>query len=169
MPEPKQHTQQRNWIETIGRMAPGFRGYLEREYRRESDSLQRKWLVDCLKRGRRGLDELARRLVDASQIDALPLVERVRTRLDRLQARIAGAAQGYSGFFDLVRIDKHVLDRVYAFDVGLMERVSNLAETLDGLPARQSSPQGALEDSLRRVAAIEEAWDQREDLVTGLD
>ncbi len=169
MPEPRQHTQRRNWIETIGRMLPGFRGYLEKEYRRESDRLQRKWLVDRVKRGRRGLDELARRLVDASQIDTLPLVERVRTRLDHLQTRIEGAAQGYSGFYDLVRIDNRVLDRVYAFDVGLMEQISILADMLDALPARDASPKSELEDSLRYIATIEAAWDRREDLITGLD
>ena len=44
MPQPKDHTQKRGVIETIGRHIPGFRGYLEREYRRDSDKLQRDWL-----------------------------------------------------------------------------------------------------------------------------
>ena len=38
------------FVETILRYIPGFRGYLEKEYRRDADALQRQWLTDRLKR-----------------------------------------------------------------------------------------------------------------------
>ena len=50
MPEPRQHAQSRGWIESILRRIPGFKGYLEKEYRRDSDALQRTWLADRLQR-----------------------------------------------------------------------------------------------------------------------
>ena len=72
MPEPKEHTRDRNFIEDILRRVPGFRGYLEKEYRRASDDLQRDALADRLGRAKRAIDEAGRRLVDAGQIDTLP-------------------------------------------------------------------------------------------------
>ena len=70
MPEPRQHTQSRGWIESILRRIPGFKGYLEKEYRRDSDSLQRTWLADRLQRSKRALDTYSRTLVDAGKLDA---------------------------------------------------------------------------------------------------
>ena len=115
MLDPSEHAEDRNFIETILRYIPGFRGYLEKEYRRESDELQRDWLADQLTRSKRAIGDLSRPLADAGQIDILPEIDRLRGRLDKLIARIRGAMQGYSGFFDLgdCRLQrKNVQDRV---------------------------------------------------------
>ena len=167
MPEPKEHAERRNWIETILRYIPGFRGYLEKEYRRESDELQREWLADRLQRSKRAIDELTRPLADAGQIDALPQVDRMRGRLDKLIARIRGAMQGYSGFFDLVRVREDLLDRVYEHDVGLMEQVDALGQAIEQLPEQQGVI--SVTDLLERIDALEQKWDMREDMLKGLE
>ena len=95
MPEPEDHAAKRNLIESVLRYIPGFRGYLEKEYRRESDELQRDWLADRLQRAKRAVDELSRPLADAGNIDLLPKIDRMRGSLDKLIARIRGAMQGY--------------------------------------------------------------------------
>ena len=41
MIDPEHHAEGRNFVESILRHVPGFRGYLEKEYRRESDYLLR--------------------------------------------------------------------------------------------------------------------------------
>jgi hypothetical protein len=167
--EPRDHAEHRNLIETILRYIPGFRGYLEKEYRRESDDLQRDWLADRLQRSKRALDELTRPLADAGQIDLLPQVDRLRGRLDRLIGRIRGAVQGYSGFFDLVRVDEALLDRVYEHDVALMEQVDALAGAVEGLPEKQAKLAALLPDLLHRTDELERLWDVREDLLKGLE
>lgn len=74
MPEPAGHAEKRGRIEAILRHIPGFRGYLEKEDRRQSDQLQRQWLADRLQRSKRSMDQLARSLADAGQIDVLPQI-----------------------------------------------------------------------------------------------
>lgn len=169
MPEPRDHTHERNLIESILRHIPGFRGYLEKEYRRESDDLQRDWLADRLQRSKRAVDELSRPLADAGQIDLLPQVDRVRGRLDKLIGRIRGAVQGYSGFFDLVRVDEGLLDRVYEHDVALMGQVDVLARAVEELPERQEKLAALLPDLLRQTDELERLWDVREDMLKGLE
>ncbi len=169
MPEPKDHAQNRNFVETVLRKIPGFRGYLEKEYRRESDQLQRTWLVDRLQRSKRAIDEMARPLADQGQIDLLPQVDRIRGDLDRLIGRIRGAMHGYSGFFDLVRIGEAELDRVYEHDLALMAQVEELAGTVESLPGRTDRLAEALSEVSGRVAAVEQQWDAREDILKGLD
>ena len=168
MPQPKDHTVDRNFIETVLRHIPGFRGYLEKEYRRESDELQREWLADRLQRSKRSVDELARKLVDAADVDSLPLIDRLRVRLDRLLGRIRGAMQGYSGFFDLVRIDEPLLEDVYAHDASLDELVEGFTQSAEQLSGKRDQVQAAVDELLGRIEEIERRWDEREDMLKGV-
>lgn len=169
MPEPKQHANDRNFIETILRRIPGFRGYLEKEYRRESDQLQRTWLADRLQRSKLAIDEMTRPLADRGQIDLLPQVDRVRGQLDRLIGRIRGAMHGYSGFFDLVRIGEAELDQVYEHDLAMMAQVEELAQTVERLPDETDRLPELLAEISARVAAAGQRWDERENILKGLD
>ncbi|MDZ7616987.1 MAG: hypothetical protein U1E05_08285 [Patescibacteria group bacterium] len=167
MSEPKDHTRDRNFIEDVLRRIPGFRGYLEKEYRRESDDLQRDWLADRLQRAKRAIDAASRPLADAGRIDALPQLDRMRGRLDKLIGRIRGAMQGYSGFFDLVRVDEALLERVYEHDLALMEQIEALAVSVEGLPAAGEEMAGSLPEIVGLIDEAERRWDGREDLLRG--
>jgi len=168
VPDPKQHADDRGVIESILRYIPGFRGYLEKEYRRESDSLARTWLADRLDRSKRYLDDYGRALVDAGQIDGLPQVERLRNRLDKVLARIQGAVHGYSGFFDFVRVDEDLLDDVYDHDMSTMDDVDALAQSVEALSSNTPPPGEAVPQLLRQLEMIEQRIDKRADLLKGL-
>ncbi|MFH1267132.1 MAG: hypothetical protein ABIK89_15500 [Planctomycetota bacterium] len=169
MPEPKDHAKHRNLIESILRYVPGFRGYLEKEYRRDSDELGREWLADRLQRSKRAIDELARPLADAGKIDLLPQLDRLRGRLDKLIARIRGAMQGYSGFFDLVRVREDLLDRVYEHDLGLFQEVDALGRGIEELPERQHRIAETVAELSEKIDALERQWDIRGDMLKGLE
>jgi hypothetical protein len=171
MPEPRDHLQERNWLETLLHKIPGFRGYLDKENRRESDALQREWLADRLQRCKRALDDHTRTLADRGQITELPQYDRLRGRLDKLIGRIKGAMHGYSGVFDLVRVDEAQLDRVYEHDVILTERIETLAsnvEKLKGSPAENDAA-ALIQSATSELDEAERAWDEREDLLKGLE
>jgi len=168
MRDPREHAQDRNWIEDILRRVPGFRGYLEKEYRRESDELARQWLAEQLQRSKRAIDEVARPLVERGEIDLLPQVDRLRSRLDKLIWQIRSAMQGYSGFFDLVRIDESFLEKIYAHDAALAEEVGKLAEAIEALPAAGQPLAAVLPDVLNRIDGLENQLNQRTDILKGL-
>ena len=169
MLDPRQHADHRGIIESILRYIPGFRGYLEKEYRRESDELQRNYLADRLQRAKRAIDDLSRTLADAAQLDALPQLDRLRGRLDKLIGRIRGAMQGYSGFFDLVRVDVHLLDRVYEHDAELVQGVEQLAQGVEQLPPEQDKLAAALPAVMGKVDEIATEWDVREGILKGVE
>jgi hypothetical protein len=162
VPEPKKHYETRGWIESVLRHIPGFRGY-------QSDELQRDWLADRLQRSKRGLDELAGKLVDAGQLDALPQVEKLRSRIDRLIARIRSAMQGYSGFFDLVQIDEQTLDRIYEHDLALLEQIAALSDGVEALSQKVQTAGDEIPQLLTQIETLEDAWDHREDTLKGLE
>lgn len=169
MPEPRDHTKDRGWIESILRKIPGFKGYLEKEYRRDSDALQRDWLAGRLERGKRALDTYGRTLVDAGKLDALIHIDRVKKRIDQSIGRIRGAMQGYSGFFDLVQVDEARLDKLYEQDIAMMDSVDTLSAALEKLEhatAETPFPAAALNEQL---GAVELAIDRRGEVLKGLE
>ena len=167
MVDPERHADSRNFVESILRQIPGFRGYLEREYRRESDHLARTWLADQLKRCKSDLDNYQRAILDAGQIDDLPQCERVRTRIDTLESRIRGAVRGYSGFFDFVKVDEDLLDQVYEHDISLIGDVESLGQTVQQLAASERAP-NKIGDLLASVEALHRRFDERAELLQGL-
>ena len=169
VPDPQQHSKDRNFIETIGRYVPGFRGYLEKEYRRQSDQLARTWLADQLQQGKQGIDDYGRSLLDAGQLDRLDEIDRLRARLDRAVSRLQGQMGGYSGFFDYVRIDEEDLDDVYQHDMQLMQQVKQLADRLAGLPSESGSSAEVVRETLSAVDAVQREIDKREEILAGLN
>ena len=131
MPNPQQHAENRNWIESIMRWIPGFHGYLEREYRRESDLLMRTWLADRLDRAKPSIDQCMKNLTEQGKLDEIGPLEQVRTKIDTLVGRLRAAPAGYSGLFDYVRIDEKILDDVYQLDSDLVSSVERVSEQIE--------------------------------------
>ena len=169
MTEPKDYGENRNLVESILRRIPGFQGYLEKEYRRESDQLQRKWLADRLQRAKPAIDELGQSLLGAGLVDILPQLDRLRARIDKVVWQIRSGMQGYSGFFDLVRVDEELLERVYEHDVALIGRVEALAEAVEALPDDPDQIGSALPSAFDAVDAIEWEMEIRSDMLSGLE
>jgi hypothetical protein len=168
MIDPQKHAENRGALESLLRNIPGFRGYLERDYRQESDFLARKWMADRLQKSKSALDEYVLGLVNAGQIDALTNCERLRTRLDGLILKMRGAVRGYSGFFDFVRVDVNLLDEVYAFDMALLQDVDALAHSIEQLASKPDSSPAGVQELLGRASEVGQRFDRRGELLSGL-
>ena len=169
MPEPREHTTSRGKIESILRKIPGFKGYLEKEYRRDSDALQRTWLADRLQRSKKSLDVYGRTLVAANKLQPLTQIDNFKSRLDKSISRIRGAMQGYSGFFDLVDVNESVLDRVYENDVKTMDAVDTLAATIEKLETASADTAQPMTELNSQLAVVDQAIDHRQDILKGLE
>lgn len=167
MVDPSRHADSRNLVETILRYIPGFKGYLEKEYRRESDHLARTHLCDQLRKCKSKLDNYQRALVESAQLDELPKCERLRTRIDTLESRIRGAVRGYSGFFDFVRVNEAVLDKVYDHDMALLGDVAALLEATDQLSVTDTGKVN-VDDLLQQVEDLHARFAGRSALLEGL-
>lgn len=164
--------QDRNWLQKLGRIVPGFSGYLRKEERRDTDKILREHLAKRLERVRKRLDPVMRDLTDQGGFDTLSVVndlDRVKTVLDRLISRVRYASYGYSGLFDAVKIKDDELDRLYQFDVALLERVDTLEEAIDGLTdAGLSSDerQSRARSAIQACREFDEHLDSREEMLT---
>ena len=123
----------RNWLEKLGEKIPGFRGYLDRELRREVDKIQRDFLASGVDRARQGLQGKIRTWSRKGALELLDIASTIEKLLDRLANRIRHADYGSSGFFDAVKIGQTELDELYRFDLELSTTVEALADQIDAL------------------------------------
>jgi hypothetical protein len=168
MSDPTRHARDRGAFESILRRIPGFKGYLDKEYRRDSDHLTRTWMADRLQASKRGLDDFMRAQVDRGSLDGMAECERLRTRLDGAISRIRSAARGYSGLFDFVQVKEELLEEVYEHDLSTVDEVDNLARALEQLPQSSEPPAAIVPDMLKQVDEIDRRLADRESLLKGL-
>ena len=168
MPDPKQHADSRGWIESFLRYIPGFKGYLEKDYRRESDSLARKWMADRLDRAKSNFDSYMNQLVSAGDLAAMNPCQQLRTKIDLVVGRFRSAPEGYSGFFDFVQIDEGVLDAVYEHDMQLMKQVDATAAAIENLATNPEPAAQAVPPLTAQVNEINTQFDRRGEILTGL-
>lgn len=168
MIDPQQHAKNRGVVESILQYIPGFSGYLEREYRRESDSMARNFLADRLQRAKSGLDQYGQTLVNLGAIDQLPILESLRGKIDLVINRLRGQLVGYSGFFDFVQVDEGVLADIYEHDLALLGQVEQLANEVENLKNSQLAPMQVVPELKDKVEKVLSAIDQREAMLKGV-
>lgn len=118
-------------LEKIMLFVPGFKGYKQKEMRREADKLIRDHFGRILEKNRNYLREIYGTLVTNHFDEAAGGLERVVTRLDRIVAKIEHASYGYSGFFDAVKISEDDLDRMLGFDVKLLNEFRSMGDLVE--------------------------------------
>ena len=157
---------QRNWLERLGEKIPGFRGFQDRELRREVDKQQREYLAGEMTRLKSDLRKVAERYTDAGKIGVLHLFDRLDRRMDGVAGAIRYSDYGATGFFDVNKVDEAALEKLYRFDLGVLDDLSALADSLEAIPqAGDADPMPFLEAALERLQKLEEKWASRESAV----
>lgn len=110
---------------------PGFRGYKQKELRRESDKLIRNHLSMKLTIARTNFKTIFQTMADRRQLDVLTDMDRLSAKFDRVIEKISHASYGYSGFFDVVKIQEAALDRMTNFDNQLVDQVNSIVNEVD--------------------------------------
>jgi hypothetical protein len=158
-----------NLLEKLVGAIPGFKGYREREMRRDADHAQREHLAVQLERNKAVLNDIAGRATRAGVLDLINDVETARKRLDKLVARVRYTDRGYSGFFDAIKVDEGMLGRVYQFDLDLIndvEGVQAAAMQASGAAAADTKP--ALTALVARIDAADAHLNEREEILSGI-
>lgn len=151
--------ERRNVLERLTARIPGLRGYLERETRREVDKMERDWIAGRLDRARQSLQGHVRDWTRAGNLANLDLAASLDKLLDRFANRVRHADYGYTGFFDAAKIYEAELDRLYEFDLALVDKVEDLAARIETLPGTASEP--ALRSLLEATEEADRAFDER--------
>lgn len=159
--------------ERIAAALPGFRGYKEKELRRESDKLIRNNLTLKLSKDKDNIRSIAQRIADKRYIDILPDIDRLTAKMDRITEKVNHASYGYAGFYDIVKIKEEHLDRMITFDNQLLDEVTVLTASIDDLKAQLlSGNYSNLKDKIQAITdkleLLEDTFDKREQVILGV-
>ena len=159
--------EQRNWLERLGARVPGFKGYQDRELRRDVDRMQREHISRELGALKGSVRSRARDYTDAGQIGALHLFDRLDRKLDGLSQAVRFADYGASGLFDVVKILEDELEKLYEFDLTFLDDIVALKAEIGSIPSPSGG--GDVQDAAgavqSRLEAMEGRWNERRVLV----
>jgi len=159
--------------ERIAAFLPGFRGYKEKEVRRESDRLIRNHLTLKLSVAKTDLKDIFQKLSDRRYFDVLTDMDRLVAKMDRIVQKINHASYGYTGFFDAVKVKEDALDRMIDFDSQLVESINALTAEIDAFKAELTSGETKnmktrIQNVTDKLESLEDAFDKREEVILGV-
>lgn len=115
-----------NLFDKIGSLIPGYKGYAEREGRRNVDKLLRETIADELT----GIEKiLYKRITDAfkaNQKEEAKSIDEVRKQINTFISRVKYAPYGVTGFFADNQLKEDELLEIYKMDLELAEAVNKL-------------------------------------------
>ena len=156
--------------ERIALYIPGYRGYREKNLRREQDRAVRNELSRAIQGTKADLATIQRELV--SQPNLMLDVERIRTKVDRYDVDVRKAVNGYSAFHDAVKILEDDLDRLVKWDAELMDDIQLMRQaTSDLLRSVDDADEvkAEIRNLERGIDGLIEAYLQRESVMRGFE
>ena len=156
--------------ERIALYIPGYRGYKEKNLRREQDRAVRNELSRAIQGTKADLAEIQRELVTKPKL--MLDIERIRTKVDRYDIDVKKAVNGYSAFHDATKILEADLDRLVEWDAQLIDDIqlmrratADLLESVDN----EDDVKAEVRNLERGVDGLIEAYQKRESVMRGFD
>ena len=160
-------------FEKIVSYIPGYRGYKEKELRRESDRLVRMEIVNKLKAAKDTIKKSLTNYIALQKIsneDAWRL-DTLMFRLDRVIQRIDRAVAGYAGIFDAIKVKEDKLDMLIQHDLSLIEKAEAIkagAESLAKMEPGEEEWRMPIDDLISKVDDLDTLIDRRSEILRGL-
>jgi len=157
-------------VERIGLFIPGYRGYKEKEIRREADRLLREYLLRKLRSAYEDFKGLMAFVAAIGRGALYETYNQVQATFDRVIARLRTADYGYAGFFDAVKIEEPELDSLIKYDYGLVEGVEKVSKKVAevreaALSGDPSKVVGALVALRSELESLDGLLTKREDVI----
>lgn len=150
---------------------PGFKGYIARSSRRAADKILREHIVNKFSESRKRIGEIQQDMASSGELMYLDDLETAATKMQTFIDKISNAAYGYSGFFDAIKVNEEELEKIYKYDLVLLESgdeieraVENIEASIgtDGLPA-------AVRHLVGLTRELVNAFEQRDEVISGIE
>lgn len=159
-------------LQTLMKKIPGFEGYLDREKRRHADSVHRDYLTKLLSSKKRAIQDIGATLLENGGMKYMTAVDSLANNVDKVSNRIRSAGSAGGNFFGLVDVNTELLDRIYEYDLALLQEVEALDEkinTLESAAETNDNVKPAIAGVKDVLVQLDLNLDGREKLLKGLE
>ena len=123
----------RGILERICLWIPGYRGYKQKDIRRDVDKEVRAQVARSIDRCKTTLANIQRGVVENGDIQMAKSVERLRVKTDTYLKNIESAEAGYSGIWEATKTLEDELEAVMEWDAKLLESADDLKKLLNAI------------------------------------
>ena len=163
-------TSQQDPFKRLGSLIPGFKGYIERQNRREADKLLRDTVARRFDEQWQRISQIQVDMVNSGMIQHVDDIERAALKLRTFIDKISTAPRGYSGLFDAVKINEKELEAIYQYDAAFFDLADQVGHALDHVEASLGD-EAALPAAIRNVTSLArtavETYNRRSEVVIG--
>jgi len=154
----------------ILRKIPGFKGYIERQARRDSDKLLREMLADSFEQQWGRISTLQRDFINQGEISWVDDLEAAAIKLRTFSDRLRRAPRGYAGLFDAVKINESELDQIYQYDAKMLDLVDEVSKAIDNVELSVGSD--GLPAAIRNLKSVSQecidVYDKRKEVILNI-
>ncbi len=122
------------FLENLAYLVPGYRGYKEKELRREEDARLRGRVLAKLQIVKAIIEDRLARLTEQSLDSGAESLDRRLRRVEGVADAVRYAPYGFSGFFDVEQVREETLEKILETDLLLFQDLDEMVERLRGAP-----------------------------------
>ena len=163
-------TSQQDAFDKLALHIPGFKGYVERQTRRDADKLLRDTVARRFEEHWKRASQLQSDMVSNGLIVYVDDMEKTSIQLRTFIDKITTAPRGYAGLFDAIKINEGELQALYQFDYAFFELSDQIGHALDNVEASLGD-EAALPAAIRNVTSLArlavETYNRRTEAFTG--
>jgi hypothetical protein len=121
----------KNFFDFIGKLLPGYKGYVIREEKRNTDKKLRDELSKRIENAKLMIIDFQQDLIKKNEIALCQEWDLLRKSVDTLFSKIKYAAHGESSFFSEKQLKENELDEIYNLDLIVVENVDMVCKSVD--------------------------------------
>jgi hypothetical protein len=154
-------------FEKLASKIPGWKGYIERQHRRDSDKLLRDTIFSRFRELEAHVSALQIDFISQGEIAYVDDLEKSAIKLRTFADRVRTAPRGYSSLFEAVKINEEELAKLYEYDAGLLAQADEVSRAIDHIQA--SIGTDGLMAAIRNLQTVAtqciETYERRDEIV----
>ena len=163
----------RGLLKKIELLIPGFRGYRKREDLRAADSLLRQQLAARMKEVNKKFENSREELTKAMELALINDMGDILKLSRQIENKIRHAEQGYTGISADYRIEEHELNKLYEWDLSMLQTIISLEKTAQDLNSSITGQDGTagskMKDIKNGLKEFNSVFDKRISIIAGLE
>ncbi|CAN5547460.1 hypothetical protein BH10BAC5_BH10BAC5_08930 [soil metagenome] len=154
-----------SFLEKIKRWIPGYDGYVNRDNSRELDTMLRNKLAQMLEVNKTKIKNTTLNLSKNGKLFLTSDIEKIDKKNELIIGKFKTASRGYSGAFDVKKIKEEELNKLYEFDMNMLNDAGKINRMFEELET-MSEANNDISVNVKQISACQDSilqsFDERE-------